>query len=159
MAHETIRYALHEGIGRITLHRPDKLNAFNTLMHTELRAALEEARAGGARVLILSGAGRAFCAGQDLSDRAVAPGGEAVDLGDSIEKYYAPLVRRLRSLKMPVLCAVNGVAAGAGANPIPTDRLWGAALTLVLLIAVINVGARVVAKIVAPEMLGRRFGG
>jgi 2-(1,2-epoxy-1,2-dihydrophenyl)acetyl-CoA isomerase len=116
MAHETIRYALHEGIGRITLHGPDKLNAFNTLMHTELRAALDEARAAGARVLILAGAGRAFCAGQDLGDRAVAPGGTEVDLGASIDVYYKPLVLALRQLPLPVIAAVNGVAAGAGAN-------------------------------------------
>ncbi len=70
----------------------------------------------GARVLVLSGAGRAFCAGQDLNDRAVAPGGQAVDLGDSIERHYKPLVLALRALPMPVVAAVNGVAAGAGAN-------------------------------------------
>ena len=69
-----------------------------------------------ARVLVLTGAGRGFCAGQDLGDRAVAPGGQGVDLGESIEKYYKPLVLALRNLPMPVIAAVNGVAAGAGAN-------------------------------------------
>src|SRR6185437_5784775 len=70
----------------------------------------------GARVLVMTGAGRGFCAGQDLGDRAVAPGGEGADLGESIERYYKPLVAALRSLPMPVIAAVNGVAAGAGAN-------------------------------------------
>jgi 2-(1,2-epoxy-1,2-dihydrophenyl)acetyl-CoA isomerase len=68
------------------------------------------------RVLVLTGAGRGFCAGQDLNDRAVEPGASGVDLGESVEKFYAPLVLTLRSLPMPVICAVNGVAAGAGAN-------------------------------------------
>ncbi len=68
------------------------------------------------RVLLLTGAGRGFCAGQDLGDRAVAPGSEAVDLGSSIDRNYKPLVLGLRALPMPVVCAVNGVAAGAGAN-------------------------------------------
>ena len=77
-------------------------------------AAWREDRA--ARVLVLTGAGRGFCAGQDLGDRAVAPGGQGVDLGESIDKYYKPLVLALRNLPMPVIAAVNGVAAGAGAN-------------------------------------------
>src|SRR6201995_4493193 len=85
-------------------------------MHGEVRQALTELRASDARVLVLTGAGRGFCAGQDLGDRAVAPGGQGVDLGDSIENYYKPLVLALHNLPMPVIAAVNGVAAGAGAN-------------------------------------------
>jgi 2-(1,2-epoxy-1,2-dihydrophenyl)acetyl-CoA isomerase len=85
-------------------------------MHTEVRHALGQLPDGGARVLILTGAGRGFCAGQDLGDRAVAPGAAGIDLGESIEKYYKPLVLALASLPMPVIAAVNGVAAGAGAN-------------------------------------------
>jgi 2-(1,2-epoxy-1,2-dihydrophenyl)acetyl-CoA isomerase len=86
-------------------------------MHRELRDALDDVRNGGeARVLLLTGEGRAFCAGQDLSDRAVAPGEAPVDLGASIEENYRPLVLGLRALPLPVVCAVNGVAAGAGAN-------------------------------------------
>jgi len=85
-------------------------------MHGEVRHALDRLTAEGARVLVITGAGRAFCAGQDLNDRAVAPGDKPVDLGDSIERYYKPLVLALRHLPMPVVAAVNGVAAGAGAN-------------------------------------------
>jgi len=113
----TILYDLRDGIARITLNRPDRLNSFTVAMHGELRAALERVQGDkSARVLVLTGAGRGFCAGQDLADRAVAPGGAPVDLGHSIETYYRPLVLALRALPMPVLCAVNGVAAGAGAN-------------------------------------------
>ncbi len=85
-------------------------------MHDEVRNALDRLTAEGARVLVITGAGRAFCAGQDLNDRAVAPGDTPVDLGDSIERHYKPLVLALRRLPMPVVAAVNGVAAGAGAN-------------------------------------------
>ncbi len=116
MPYETILFEIRDTAARLTLNRPEKLNSFNVLMHTEIRAALDEVRSNDSvRVLLLTGAGRGFCAGQDLSDRAVAPG-EAVDLGASIDMYYAPLVRRLRSLPIPVVCGVNGVAAGAGAN-------------------------------------------
>ena len=109
--------ATADGIARVTLNRPDRLNSFTAQMHEELRDALAKVRAdASARVLLLTGAGRGFCAGQDLSDRAVAPGGAPVDLGASIENNYRPLVLALRSLPMPVVCAVNGVAAGAGAN-------------------------------------------
>ena len=117
MTYETILLEIDRGIARLTLNRPDKLNSFNVQMHHEVRTALEAIRADATvRVLVLTGAGRGFCAGQDLSDRAVAPGGTPVDLGESVEKYYGPLVRALRALPLPVICAVNGVAAGAGAN-------------------------------------------
>ena len=117
MAFESIRYESRDGIARLTLHRPDRLNSFNDAMHAEVRDALAAVRGDASvRVLLLTGAGRGFCAGQDLSDRAVAPGGEAVDLGASIERNYKPLVLGLRSMSVPTVCAVNGVAAGAGAN-------------------------------------------
>src|SRR5580700_8468892 len=115
-SYETILLSLEGGIARLTLNRPDKLNSFNVRMHEEEQRALQSVRGQGARVLVLSGAGRGFCAGQDLADRAVAPGTQGVDLGESIERYYKPLVLALQELPMPVIAAVNGVAAGAGAN-------------------------------------------
>jgi 2-(1,2-epoxy-1,2-dihydrophenyl)acetyl-CoA isomerase len=117
MSYENILFSRESGIARLTLNRPDRLNSFNDAMHAEVRDALEHVRADAtARVLLLTGAGRAFCAGQDLGDRAVAPGGAPVDLGASIDRNYKPLVLALRALPLPVVCAVNGVAAGAGAN-------------------------------------------
>jgi 2-(1,2-epoxy-1,2-dihydrophenyl)acetyl-CoA isomerase len=117
MSYETILFSIDGGIARLTLNRPDRLNSFNDQMHSEVRAALDEVRANPAvRVLLLTGAGRGFCAGQDLGDRTVAPGEAPVDLGASIERNYKPLILGLRALPMPVVCAVNGVAAGAGAN-------------------------------------------
>src|SRR3954467_6154872 len=113
MAYETIAFKLEGGIARLTLNRPERLNSFTVQMHEEVADALAEL--DGARTLILTGAGRGFCAGQDLNDRAVAPG-EAVDLGESVELRYNPLIRTLVSLPMPVIARVNGAAAGAGAN-------------------------------------------
>lgn len=105
-----------EGYRVITLNRPDRLNSFNEAMHAELMSALLEAEADGScRALVLTGAGRGFCAGQDLSDRVFNPG-QVPDLSSTLERLYNPLVRKLRALQMPVICAVNGVAAGAGAN-------------------------------------------
>jgi len=117
MAYTSIEFAVAGGLATIRLNRPDRLNSFNTEMHAELRSALDAVEADAAvRCLLLSANGRAFCAGQDLGDRAVAPGESAPDLGQSLEENYNPLVRRLKALAMPVICAVNGVAAGAGAN-------------------------------------------
>ncbi|WP_129779294.1 2-(1,2-epoxy-1,2-dihydrophenyl)acetyl-CoA isomerase PaaG [Peristeroidobacter soli] len=117
MSYQTILFEVTDGVARLTLNRPDRLNSFNVQMHGEVRDALAQlTNDSGARVLVFTGAGRGFCAGQDLGDRAVAPGGQGVDLGDSIENYYKPLVLALRNLPMPVIGAVNGVAAGAGAN-------------------------------------------
>ena len=117
MSYENILFTIDAGIARLTLNRPDRLNSFNDAMHAEVRDALAKVAADpSVRVLLLTGAGRGFCAGQDLSDRAVAPGAAPVDLGASIERNYRPLVLALRNLPLPVVCAVNGVAAGAGAN-------------------------------------------
>jgi 2-(1,2-epoxy-1,2-dihydrophenyl)acetyl-CoA isomerase len=112
MSYETIQFE-PGAIARITLNRPDRLNSFTVRMHEELRDVL--ANLGDARVVVLTGAGRGFCAGQDLNDRAVAPG-EAVDLGQTVESYWNPLIGKLTSLPQPVIARVNGVAAGAGAN-------------------------------------------
>jgi 2-(1,2-epoxy-1,2-dihydrophenyl)acetyl-CoA isomerase len=114
MAYETILFERSESVARITLNRSDKLNSFTSAMHGELREALDEARE--ARVIVLTGAGRGFCAGQDLGDRAVAPGGEPTDLGETVQQCWNPLIRTLTSLPQPVIARVNGVAAGAGAN-------------------------------------------
>ncbi|MEO5699722.1 MAG: 2-(1,2-epoxy-1,2-dihydrophenyl)acetyl-CoA isomerase PaaG [Casimicrobiaceae bacterium] len=117
MTYEHILFSNEAGVARLTLNRPDRLNSFNDAMHAEVRDALDRVRADrAARVLLFAGAGRGFCAGQDLGDRAVAPGSAPVDLGASIERNYMPLVLGLRNLPMPVVCAVHGVAAGAGAN-------------------------------------------
>ncbi len=113
MTYETIDFKVADGIARLILNRPDRLNSFTVQMHEEVADALSNL--GDARTLVLTGAGRGFCAGQDLNDRAVAPG-EAVDLGESVEQRYNPLIRKLISLPMPVIARVNGVAAGAGAN-------------------------------------------
>ena len=113
MAYETIDFKIEGAIARITLNRPDRLNSFTAQMHSEMRDVLDSL--GDARVLILTGAGRGFCAGQDLNDRAVAPG-EAVDLGVTVETSWNPLIRVLANLPQPVIARVNGVAAGAGAN-------------------------------------------
>jgi 2-(1,2-epoxy-1,2-dihydrophenyl)acetyl-CoA isomerase len=117
MTYANILFELQDGIARLTFNRPDRLNSFNADMHREVREVLQVLAADStARVLVLTGAGRGFCAGQDLGDRAVSPGGAGVDIGESIEKYYKPLVLALRNLPMPVIAAVNGVAAGAGAS-------------------------------------------
>ena len=114
MAYETIDFKLDGPIARITLNRPDRLNSFTAQMHAELREALEAV--GDARVIVLTGAGRGFCAGQDLSDRAVAADEHPVDLGMTVETSWNPLIRTLTGLRQPVIARVNGVAAGAGAN-------------------------------------------
>ena len=113
MTYQTITAFTADGVARITLNRPERLNSFTRAMHGELHEAL--ANLGDARVVVLTGAGRGFCAGQDLNDRAVAPG-EAADLGETVEACWNPLIRALASLPKPVIARVNGVAAGAGAN-------------------------------------------
>ena len=108
---------IDQGVMTITLNRPDRLNSFNDAMHQQLSECLKQAeRDETIRCLLITGAGRGFCAGQDLNDRNVDPSGPAPDLGMSVERFYNSLVRRLAALPKPVICAVNGVAAGAGAT-------------------------------------------
>jgi 2-(1,2-epoxy-1,2-dihydrophenyl)acetyl-CoA isomerase len=114
---DTVLVERDGGVTIITLNRPDRLNSFTVDMHGALRGALDQvARDAVCRAILLTGAGRGFCAGQDLSDRAVAPGKERRDLGESLEDRYNPLVRQMRAMPKPIIVAVNGVAAGAGAN-------------------------------------------
>jgi len=108
---------VEQGVMTLTLNRPERLNSFNEEMHLQLAECLKQAeRDDSVRCLLVTGAGRGFCAGQDLNDRNVDPNSPAPDLGMSVEKFYNPLVRRLAKLPKPVICAVNGVAAGAGAT-------------------------------------------
>lgn len=116
MAWETIVFAARDGVGALTLNRPDRLNSFNAKMHEEVASLLGIVEQDEAiRALLITGAGRGFCAGQDLNLREAAAG-DSFDAGAAIDRYYNPLVRRLRALKKPVIAAVNGPAAGAGAN-------------------------------------------
>ena len=114
---DTVQVTMDGGVLTLILNRPDKLNSFNPEMHDALRAGFERARDDAAvRAVLLTGAGRAFCAGQDLGDRDFRGGAQVPDLGATLDTYYNPLLRLIRGLEKPVVCAVNGVAAGAGAN-------------------------------------------
>ena len=113
MDYSDIRLEIADGVARITLNRPDKLNSTRRQMHAELRAAFDEIEAKGCRCVLLTGEGRAFCAGQDLSDlRMDGPD----EIREILDNDFNPLIRRIRDLPLPVVCAVNGIAAGAGAN-------------------------------------------
>lgn len=119
MDYRNILYSAEAGIARLTLSRPDKLNSFTGEMHAELRDALDRIQGDtSVRVLVLTGAGRAFCAGQDLADPEMSalPDGRMADIGNVVENNYKPLILRLQNLRVPTIAAVNGIAAGAGAS-------------------------------------------
>lgn len=117
MSYQHIEFQIENSVAILKLNRPDSLNSFTADMHAEVHAALSlSANNPAVRAVLLTGNGRGFCAGQDLNDRAVAPGDTMPDLGNSVDKYYNPLIRLLTTMEKPVICAVNGVAAGAGAN-------------------------------------------
>jgi 2-(1,2-epoxy-1,2-dihydrophenyl)acetyl-CoA isomerase len=118
MNFQTITFTVDAGIARLTLNRPDKLNSFTGEMHAELRTVLDSIQSDkSVRVLVLSGAGRAFCAGQDLADPDMQMiDGKMPDIGNVVEKNYKQLILRLQNLRVPTIAAVNGIAAGAGAS-------------------------------------------
>jgi len=128
MQFEHILFSVEHGVALLSLNRPKQLNSFNEAMHFEVQRALVHVRDTPAiRALLLTGEGRGFCAGQDLADRAASPESNPPDLGNSIERFYNPLICALRDLPVPVICAVNGVAAGAGANiPLACDLVLAA---------------------------------
>lgn len=117
MNFNTIEFATAEGVATLTLNRPKSLNSFTAEMHAEIRVAMQQVTEDAEiRCLVITGAGRGFCAGQDLGDRASSGAGDVPDVGASVEKDYNPLIRSITNLPKPVICAVNGVAAGAGAS-------------------------------------------
>jgi 2-(1,2-epoxy-1,2-dihydrophenyl)acetyl-CoA isomerase len=117
MSEVCVLYASSDGIARITLHRPDKLNSFTQTMHAQLRAAFDRAEADqGVRVIVLAASGRGFCAGQDLADEGIDPARGPVDIGATLEKNYKPLITKMATSRVPIVCAVQGIAAGAGVS-------------------------------------------
>jgi len=117
MGFNSIEFDVNEGVATLTLNRPKALNSFTLEMHAEVREVMQQViNDASIRCLVLTGAGRGFCAGQDLGDRSVSTDGGAPDLGESVEKNYNPLIRNIMNLPKPVICAVNGVAAGAGSS-------------------------------------------
>ena len=117
MDFNNIAFDINDGVATLTLNRPKALNSFTTEMHAEIRTVMQQViEDAGIRCLVITGAGRGFCAGQDLGDRAQTTEGGVPDVGASVEKNYNPLIRSIMNLPKPVICAVNGVAAGAGAS-------------------------------------------
>lgn len=138
LSEPTVLVTLGDGVATLTLNRPDRLNAINGVMHEELAHALDRIELDRAiRAVLLTGAGRGFCSGQDLNDRATV---DRPDLGDTLDRLYNPLVRRLKRLERPVIAAVNGVAAGAGANLALACDIVIAAKSAVFVQAFVKIG-------------------
>ena len=117
MTYQHILFDVQNSVAHLTLNRPDKLNSFMGAMHVELRAALDTVQTDPSiRVLVITGAGRAFCAGQDLADPEMTVGHLQPDIGAVVEQHYRPLILALQNLRVPTVAAVNGVAAGAGCS-------------------------------------------
>lgn len=117
MDFNNIEFVINDGVAKLTLNRPKSLNSFTSEMHAEIRVVMKQVTEDAdIRCLLITGAGRGFCAGQDLGDRASTNEGAAPDVGASVEKDYNPLISNIMNLPKPVICAVNGVAAGAGAS-------------------------------------------
>ncbi len=141
MGYQTILFDVAESVATLTLNRPEKLNSFSVEMHEEIRSALASIRADSTvRALLITGAGRGFCAGQDLSARHVPIDQEMPDVGKSLDTNFNPLIRRLRALEIPVVAAVNGVAAGAGANLALASDIVLAARSASFLQAFVKIG-------------------
>ena len=140
MSEPTILFAASNGVARITLNRPDKLNSFNRTMHAELRAAIERAANDpDIRAVVLGGAGRGFCAGQDLADLSFEPG-NSTDLGEVVDELFNPLIRSIQALRKPVIARIQGIAAGAGANLALACDLVIASRSASFLQAFVNIG-------------------
>lgn len=142
MSYKTLLLAIAEGVATLTLNRPDRLNSFTAEMHAELRDVLARIgdKTSGVRCLLITGAGRGFCAGADLSDGGVAPKDAPPDLGQALERDYNPLIKALRALPFPVIAAVNGPAAGAGMSLALACDLILAARSASFLQAFCNIG-------------------
>jgi 2-(1,2-epoxy-1,2-dihydrophenyl)acetyl-CoA isomerase len=141
MTHQHLRTETKDGVATLTLNRPDVLNSVNTGLARELQSALDAAAADPeVRALLLTGAGRAFCAGQDLAEVVPPDGSRGREVAEVIEENYNPLVRRIVSLEKPIVCAVNGVAAGAGANLALACDVVLAAKTASFVQAFVNIG-------------------
>lgn len=141
MAYETIATELTEGVLTITLNRPESYNACNETLTTELRKALRDAeRSSDVRTLLLTGAGKAFCSGQDLKEAPQPGEGSTRSLQDSLERRYNPIIRKLRTIAKPVITAINGVAAGAGCSLALAGDVRIMSTHATLLQAFVNIG-------------------